>query len=268
MSRSEEVGLRNGCRLLGLLGMVAAIAAGTGTDVLSAQDVHSLHVQVNDERTGEPLGSVQVRVPERGMVVFSNSEGQAVVRGLPAGTYRIEFQILGYGSGEREVSLPRSEPLEVELRMEAIALEEIAVEVEDVLRMERRRRAISMPVTVLDSTFLAQELRPLAEVLTSADLILDRCPGPARFGQACVRFWGRWVVPQICVDERRIPNNDFWEINSYIPQDLHTVEVFKGGARGRVVVYILSNRFMARALERGNPLSQFLPCVDVTRTGR
>lgn len=255
-------------QLRGASAAALTVALAFQLSPLAAQQSGSLSVRVSDGTTGEPISSVEFRVFPSGKVVLSDSEGRATVSGLSPGEYRIEVGAFGYAAVERYVILPRAELLIVELQREAIRLEEITVEVENILGMESRRRAIPMRVTVLDSAFLSRETRPLSETLTSANLELEPCPGPHGTTPACVRVSGRWLVPQICVDERRIPGNSFWEIDSYMPRDLHTVEVFQGGDRDRVVVYVLSKRFIARRLEGRSPLSRSLPCYDVTRPGR
>ncbi len=63
---------------------------------VAAQDRGSISGKVADRKSGHALAFASVRVVEAKRGVLTDSEGQFLIPGLPAGTYEVQVQFLGY----------------------------------------------------------------------------------------------------------------------------------------------------------------------------
>lgn len=57
---------------------------------------------------GEPLSNVQVVVSGLNRVALTDGRGEFIIRGLPAGTYHLDFVRIGYTAGHQVVAVPAS----------------------------------------------------------------------------------------------------------------------------------------------------------------
>lgn len=108
--------------------------------------------------TGRPIASAQVHLPGPELGALTGSDGTFVLENVPAGTYEIRVQHMGYGSVTREVTVVPDETTEVtfELQAQALALDQIVV---TGTAGGTQRRSIGNVVATLD-----------------ADRVLDRSP--------------------------------------------------------------------------------------------
>src|SRR5512143_174294 len=67
----------------------------------AAQERGTISGKVSDRKSGHALAFASVTVAEAKRGVLTDSEGQFVVSGLPAGTYNVRVQFLGYKAHSR-----------------------------------------------------------------------------------------------------------------------------------------------------------------------
>ena len=65
----------------------------------------TIHGAVRNETTREPIAHAVVEVPGLGRRVAADERGYFVIVGVPAGTWRVRAEALGYRSLEREVEV-------------------------------------------------------------------------------------------------------------------------------------------------------------------
>ncbi len=112
-----------GLFLVALMGVLA-----TAEDA-QAQEQGSITGQVIAAETQAPLGQVQVYLEGTNYGTLTNASGRFNLSNIPAGDYVLRAQRVGLGSQEREVSVSAGEQItvDVELRQEALGLDEILV---------------------------------------------------------------------------------------------------------------------------------------------
>ena len=87
---------------VGLLTALAFVVAGAVP--LSAQATGTVRGQVTDAVTQRPLSGAQIsRAPRRGGL--ANASGQFLVLNVPAGTFTVKAEIIGYGTQEQQVTV-------------------------------------------------------------------------------------------------------------------------------------------------------------------
>lgn len=95
-----------------------------------AQDTGRIVGRVLDAQTAEPLVSVQVFVSDGSFGSLTALDGRYVLRNLPAGTYEVTSQLIGYATKtvtDVTVSAGQSATLDITLDPQAVMLEEITV---------------------------------------------------------------------------------------------------------------------------------------------
>jgi hypothetical protein len=224
-----------------------------------------LPLLVVEAETARPLAGAVVRIPELDLALVTNGEGLVVFRDVPVGRHPVEVEHFGYLSASVPVTIPRSSPFRVSIAPAPVVLEGIVVEADNAMGLGERRDAIPLPVEVLRSVDLVQAGGRITHALASRGLELSECPeGQVAFGERtpwCVRFEGRWVRPHICIDERWIPAEPA-EVDKFRPIDIHTLELYRGGAYPpRVIVLGYTHGFVTRSLETGRTVSRFVNCA-------
>ncbi|MFO7262247.1 MAG: carboxypeptidase-like regulatory domain-containing protein, partial [bacterium] len=90
---------------------------------------------VTDAATGQPLAGVQITVEGTGRTTLTQENGRYFIINIPAGTYTVTAQLLGYATVRREnvqISIDVTRTLDFQLTTEALALEQVVVEAERV----------------------------------------------------------------------------------------------------------------------------------------
>lgn len=114
------------------LGLLTALVVAASA--LSAQAVL---VQVTDDAGGQPLQGVLVEVRDGSGAstasILSDAAGRARFLSIPAGSYTVRAELIGYGSTSLPVEVRGGEPVVVQMRLasRAIELEGISVEGEE-----------------------------------------------------------------------------------------------------------------------------------------
>ncbi|MHB1192235.1 MAG: carboxypeptidase-like regulatory domain-containing protein [Longimicrobiales bacterium] len=89
------------CLLTALVTTGAAAAAPPSRDEISApamQVLGTISGQVTDSRTTAGMASVQIYIPSTSHGTLSNSSGRFTIAGVPAGTYTVRAQLIGYAT--------------------------------------------------------------------------------------------------------------------------------------------------------------------------
>ena len=142
--------MKNTCskhiRRFGLAGLVALAVAVVAAVPGTAQE-SSISGRVTDGATGESLSGAQVFVVGTARGILTNANGGYTLR-LPAGTYTIQAQFLGYDTGEQTVTVAAgvSQSLDFQLPVGALAITGIVV---TGARTQRSAVETTVPVDVI-----------------------------------------------------------------------------------------------------------------------
>ncbi|HSU15983.1 carboxypeptidase regulatory-like domain-containing protein [Longimicrobium sp.] len=83
--------------------------------------------QLLDRADGHPLTAARVAIPTRNVAVYTDSSGGFVLPPMPAGTYDVEMERLGYHAIRANLTLEKDDSVVVRLAPEPLALEELKV---------------------------------------------------------------------------------------------------------------------------------------------
>jgi iron complex outermembrane recepter protein len=160
-----------------LLVLLCLVFAAQGS---SAQDSHlfDIHGVVRD-RDGQPLAAVFVRLPELDRTEFSHQDGSFHLERVPAGSWRLVAERIGYRTVETTVAVTGEGPVGMELVMEPSVLQIEGVIVTGTPRA-RSGADVLRPVNVLSGEALGRRLDgTLAGTLGSEPGVAATSMGPA-----------------------------------------------------------------------------------------
>lgn len=162
-----KVTRRATCVLAALL-----LLLGISTAPASAQETGRIQGRVVDSETQRPLNGVQVSIPEISRGAFTNAQGAFVIFGVPAGTHTVLAQMVGFGTGEKTITLDAGETVELnfEIAVQSIQLDELVV---TGTPGATQRRAVGNTV----SSVAAEQLTEKAPISTVTQLLQGRTPG-------------------------------------------------------------------------------------------
>ncbi|HEY2064662.1 MAG TPA: TonB-dependent receptor plug domain-containing protein, partial [Gemmatimonadaceae bacterium] len=233
-----------GSTLMRAAAMTLGIAASAG--VLGAQTGAGQVRGRITEVGGRPLDAAQVLVPGTNRVTRTDARGTYRLGGLPAGTFVVRAQMIGYGASSRQVTTTGSDTITVdfELRPAALALDAVVV---TGTAAEARKKEVGNSMAMIS----AKELEN-APVKNAQDILAARAPGItvlANSGQpgagGTIRLRGtnslsQGTNPVIYVDGIRVYSDaapvspgsrqsttTFTDIK---PEDIDRIEVVKGAA--------------------------------------
>jgi len=278
--------------------VLALALAPTFAGDLAAQATGTITGTVRDRSTGQPVSGAQVSVPELNLGTLANNVGRYLLVNVPAGTHIVQFDYIGYGTQQMEISISAGETVtaDAELRNEAISLEGVVV---TGTAGAARRREIGNSVTQINqSTIEAAPISNVGDILQGRALgatVLDN--GGQVGAGSTIRLRGNNSVtqgnsPLIYVDGVRIRNTAYPgdpeqnqsanPLNDINPEDIERVEVIKGAAATTLygteasggVIQIFTKRGAAGApawsfsMDQGvNTLGHVGPDKDVNPTG-
>jgi len=204
--------------------------------------------RVTDRQSGQPLSSVQVFISSNSMGAITQQDGRFLLLNVPAGTYSVSAQLIGYVAVTQEVIVVGGATVvqDFGLTQSALGLDEIIV---TGTPGGTQRRAVGNSVTSVDASNVTQNVA----VTGMQDLLTGRSPG-LQFSRASgnvgtgspieIRGTGSFNLrsdPLIYVDGVRVNNNsqsgpllgDYRESNpldDFNPQDIESIEIIKGPA--------------------------------------
>ena len=106
---------------------------------------------VTDAQTGEPLSGAQIFLEGTGIGTLTAENGRYFLLNIQPGTYTVGAQLIGYSQARREnvlIAVDIARQLNFELQTQAVGLEEIIVEAEQVPLIETRATGTKDIITV------------------------------------------------------------------------------------------------------------------------
>jgi TonB-linked SusC/RagA family outer membrane protein len=123
------------------------------TSTAFAQEPGNIAGIVTNAVSLEPLAGVQLSIEGTTRGTISNAEGRFLIMNVPAGTYTVRAELLGFGDVEETVTVAAggTAQLEFALSQEAIEIEGVVV---TALGLEREERALTYSVQSVDEEVL------------------------------------------------------------------------------------------------------------------
>lgn len=135
--------------------------------------------RIVDGNQGTPLASVMVRIPTLSRSDISHADGSFHLSGLPAGSYELSFERLGYTPVEEQIVVSAGETLQMTVEMSPSAIVIPGVVVTAGGRAQRADE-VFQPTSVLSGSELRQRLdTSIAATLAHEPGISQRYNGPA-----------------------------------------------------------------------------------------
>jgi hypothetical protein len=238
-----------------LLGVLAALAAGLAAPAAARGQErgeptrNTVLVYVVDRATGTPLPGAVVELPELERRAIANAEGRTLLAGLPPGNYMVRVRLLGYQEFQQKVRVPeRSTVVTVALGPRPIVLEGVTAYGFSIAEeLARRRYSAGISVRVVPPSMLAHSgaFDARQAVLQMGGLSAASCRDG---GDACIWVRGSSLRPTVYIDERPALGGLF-ELETYAPHEMHTVEIYAGGRHVRAY----TTWFIEREGRRGPP---------------
>ena len=167
--KEKNRSIGGGWRRLPIITLALAALAGPASPLAAQITSGQLTGVVRDEQTGEPIAGAQVYIEGTGLGALSGENGRYFIINVPPGTHTLVAEVLGYQTVRVEnvvVAIDATRTVNFQLTPQAIAVEEIRVEVErtPLLEVEARgsqdlissQELTSLPVNTVEE---ALELR-------------------------------------------------------------------------------------------------------------
>jgi len=211
----------------------------------------SITGSVSDRRTGQPLSSVQIHIPILSRGTVSDSEGRFLIPSVPAGSYEVRADLIGYTSASLEAVVQEGAATSLDFELVETAFELNPI-VASVTAGVQRRVQVGTDIESMN----AERAVEVAAISTLSDLLHARAPGvtvnlpSGQVGAAStIKVRGATSLtqdntPLIYVDGVRVSNNteagpisfDFGNLGSQTisrfndinPQDIADIQVIKG----------------------------------------
>jgi TonB-dependent SusC/RagA subfamily outer membrane receptor len=215
-----------------LLGAPASALAQTG----------SITGTVRDASTRRPVAQAQIVLAGTQQGALTLNNGRFLLENVPAGTHRLEVQLIGYSVTSRDVTVVAGAPTvaDFDLSVRAIALDEVVVTGVGVA--EQRRRLGASTATLSSTRISEAPVQTITETLTGRVVGVLPAPRGESGAAAPMRFRGQNSMTQrndpiVYVDGIRIdtspgvlPGVSTSRIDDINPQDIERIEVIKGAA--------------------------------------
>ena len=135
-------------RTLGLGALPLIVASA-----LVAQEAGTVTGMVTQAMNMAPLAGAQVSIDGTNRGALTTAAGRFVILGVPAGTYTVRVQVLGYSAGQQTVTVTAGGTADVnfQLTQQAIEIEGVVV---TALGIEREERALTYPVQTVSAETL------------------------------------------------------------------------------------------------------------------
>ncbi len=231
----------------------AMFAVGVFGGSAAAQQTATITGQVSDAASGAALSAVQVYLAGTGTGTLTNSSGRYLLLNVPAGSYTIQVERIGYKSLTQEVTVSAGQTLDQNFSLgeEALGLDEIVV---TGTAGAARRREVGNSIGQLNTSNMVEPIASVATLLQGrvSGMNVTATSGSPGGGTA-IRLRGNVSAtmsnqPLIYVDGTRVVNESFPKnyfpigyagssdnstyspLNDINPEDIERVEVIKGPA--------------------------------------
>jgi TonB-dependent starch-binding outer membrane protein SusC len=161
-------------RSLPRLAVAAAALALLGgmLQPLSAQSTGAIRGQVIETATQHPLSGVQVFLQGTTRGTVSDARGNFLIPAVPAGTYNVQVQMIGYSRAEQQVTVTAEQTAQVSFQLSQAAIELDALVVTGTPgATQKRTLGNSM------SNINAAQIADAAPITTVAQMLTGRTPG-------------------------------------------------------------------------------------------
>jgi TonB-dependent SusC/RagA subfamily outer membrane receptor len=236
--------------LRGLLGAVLALALAA---VSASAQAGTITGQVTAASSGAPMSAVQVYLAGTGTGTLTNSAGRYLLLNVPAGSYTIQVERIGYERATQEVTIAAGETVSRDFALgeEALGLDELVV---TGTAGASRRREVGNSIGQLNTDNLTEPLANVTNLLqgrVSGVSVSSTSGSPG--GGTAIRLRGNVSAtmsnqPLIYVDGTRVVNQSFPKnyfpigyagssdnstyspLNDINPEDIARIEIIKGPA--------------------------------------
>lgn len=237
---------------VGLIAAVAIALAGFGRPMAASAQTGQLVGTVTSASTGAPLGEVQVFVVGQNLGALSRADGRYIILNVPAGTYDVTAQRIGFGEVTRSVDITAGGTATVDfaLSTEALGLDEIVV---TGTAGASTRREIGNTISQINVAEVPDAPIEVSDMLQASAPGLDVYGGGAAGQGKIIRLRGAnsaqlSEAPIIYVDGVRIRSTNLPDANppdrrggrsgniavspldQINPNDIERIEVIKGSA--------------------------------------
>ncbi len=234
-----------------------------------AQDPGTVLGTVTDATSGRPLTGVQVSVEGTTHGGLSDESGRFTLTGIPAGTYRLRADFIGYATRVTTIEVVTGATVTSDFRLSpsAVALDAVLVTVTG----ERRRRELGNAVATIE----ADKVLDVAPVHSMSDLLqgrtggvqLMRSSGATGMGSR-VRIRGASSIslsnePLVYVDGVRAETSSAFTVwaggqspsrlDDLNPEDVESIEIVKGPAAATLYGTEAANGVIRITTRRGRP---------------
>jgi TonB-dependent starch-binding outer membrane protein SusC len=215
--------------------MVGAAEAQTGT----------VQGTIIDAQSGRVLPGTQVSIPGTQRGGIANAQGRFVLENVPAGPATIRFQIIGYETVEREVTVQAGQTttVDVQLGTRALAMDELVV---TGVGQATSRRQLSTSVAVLGEQAIAeapvQSIDQLLQGRVAGSTVSAVSAQPGTGSQVSFRGVGSVFgsqTPVIYIDGVRVDNSQATALGTggeqssaladLLTSDIERIEITRGG---------------------------------------
>ncbi|HSG07998.1 MAG TPA: TonB-dependent receptor plug domain-containing protein, partial [Longimicrobiales bacterium] len=230
-----------------LLPVVALLVFGLPA-VAQQQATGTIRGQVTDAVTMRPLSGVQVSVPGTGRGALANASGQFLVLNVPAGTFTVRAEIIGYAIQEQQVTVVAGQVAQADFRLSQSALELDAIVVTGTPG-QTQKRALGNSVSQFDAAAVTDavpvpNLQEMLQGRTPGLTLISNGGGAGDGSQIRLRGSGSLNAgfePVIYIDGIKIESGNqggmcgsvthcTTALESINPNDIESVEIIKGPA--------------------------------------
>jgi TonB-linked SusC/RagA family outer membrane protein len=221
---------------------------------VQAQTPGSIGGRVVEQATNRPLAGAQVSLSGTSRESVTNAAGEFVLLNVPAGTYTLQVQMLGFAPAQQQVTVTAEQrvAVTVAVSVRAVNLDEIVV---TGTAGTASRRTLGNSITKLDAAALTQQtaITNLTELLQSKSPGVQILPNSGTIGTAAeIRIRGAGSLtstrPVVFIDGVRFNTDDLGSFTpsgagatnfsgqatsafDFInPNDIESIEVVKGPA--------------------------------------
>ncbi|MDZ7778914.1 MAG: TonB-dependent receptor [Gemmatimonadota bacterium] len=252
VSRTPRASGSSSRRLGWLASLALAVMLGASASAAEAQNGQVVG-QVQDASSGAPLGEVQVHIPSAGLGVLSRADGRFVILNVPAGTYELRAERIGYAASVQEINVTAGEATEVNFALdsEALGLDEIVV---TGTAGASRRREVGNTISQINVSDVPDRPTVATDLLQSAAPGVELTSAGGEVGQGkVIRLRGNSSVsmsnqPIIYIDGVRMMSGAFPQtagrdyrsgrganvtaspLDAINPNDIERIEIIKGSA--------------------------------------
>lgn len=196
--------------------------------VLAQTESRQIAGVVIDDSNGEPLPSAAIYIEELEKGVITDRHGEFSFDAIPAGTYTLTAQFMGYHTQTRSVTSDqeRRKKTVIRLKSEGKTLEEVVVTGKSEARMIREQ---AMPISVISISQIQGTVNNVKDVLAkTAGIMVRSSGGMGSTSRISVRGLEGKRIGLFIDGHPMNDNSDFIDINDIPVEMINRIEIYKG----------------------------------------